>query len=252
LRLLEGYAINGTGNSLDNRIFGNRHDNVLDGVTGADIMLGGMGNDTYYVDNAGDQTIEFADAGNDTVNSRVSHSLGAHLENLVLRDFSQPEKGHIDGIDVLVYGSPKALELDYRQGDAVAGYEGTCGLTSVANLARQAGLDLSEADVVQRAIDRQWTVTSAFASNDQRGGSNYWQQLALLKSYGIRADLTNDRVQIITNLIKGGRGVIATIDASMLGPDNDFSVSAFNGSSIHMVTVTGVVCNAANGYTMGF
>jgi len=252
LRLLEGYTINGTGNSLDNRIIGNRHDNVLDGVTGADTMLGGMGNDTYYVDHAGDQTIEFADAGIDTVNSRVSHTLGAHMENLVLLDCSQPEKGTIDGVDVLVYGAPKALELDYLQGDAVAGYEGTCGLTSVANLARQAGLDLTEADVVHRAIDRQWTVTSPFASNAQRGSTNYKYQIALLESYGIRVGITDDGAEQIANLIKSSRGVIATVDASRLGADSSFSVRGFSGNDFHMVTLTGVVCDAANGAVQGF
>jgi hypothetical protein len=39
LRLLEGYTINGTGNSLNNRIIGNSRDNILDGVTGADTMM---------------------------------------------------------------------------------------------------------------------------------------------------------------------------------------------------------------------
>lgn len=252
LRLLEGHTINGTGNSLDNRILGNHHDNVLDGVTGADTMLGGMGNDTYYVDNPGDQTIEFADAGTDTVNSRVSHTLAAHMENLVLLDCSQPEKGTIDGREVLVYGAPKALELDYMQGDAVAGYEGTCGLTSVANLARQAGLDITEADVVQRAIDRQWAVTSPLASNAQRGGSNYRQQIDLLKSYGIRVGITDDRAEGIANLIKSGRGVIATIDASKLDPDSNFSVGGFSRNGDHMVTMTGVACDAANGAVQGF
>ena len=35
-------------------------------------MVGGAGNDTYYVDNTGDLVIENAGAGNDTVNTTVT------------------------------------------------------------------------------------------------------------------------------------------------------------------------------------
>lgn len=42
LRLLEGYNIHGTGNALNNKIIGNSADNILDGVTGADTLIGGL------------------------------------------------------------------------------------------------------------------------------------------------------------------------------------------------------------------
>jgi Ca2+-binding RTX toxin-like protein len=51
LRLLEGFNIHGTGNASDNKIIGNSANNIIDGVTGADEMIGGLGDDTYYVDN---------------------------------------------------------------------------------------------------------------------------------------------------------------------------------------------------------
>ena len=50
-------AINGTGNNLDNNL-GNGAANILDGSFGADTMTGGLGNDTYVIDNAGDVAIE--------------------------------------------------------------------------------------------------------------------------------------------------------------------------------------------------
>ena len=47
-------------------------------------MAGGLGNDTYHVDNAGDVVTEAANAGTDTVISSISYTLGANVENLTL------------------------------------------------------------------------------------------------------------------------------------------------------------------------
>ena len=45
------------GNAGDNQIFGNDGDNFLNGGGGADQMIGNGGDDTYYVDNAGDMSM---------------------------------------------------------------------------------------------------------------------------------------------------------------------------------------------------
>src|SRR5690606_37605772 len=52
---------------------------------GADVMLGGAGNDRYYVDQIGDIVLEVDPLhGVDTVYSSISYTLGQNLENLVL------------------------------------------------------------------------------------------------------------------------------------------------------------------------
>lgn len=103
LILLGTGALNGTGNSAANSITGNSGANMLDGGSGADTLLGGDGNDTlnggsgndsmeggtgddvYYVNSRGDQVIEGALGGVDTVMASTNWTLGANVENLLMQ-----------------------------------------------------------------------------------------------------------------------------------------------------------------------
>ena len=73
-----------TGTSGNDTLSGASGNDSINGLAGADSMSGGLGNDAYFVDNSGDQVIENAGAGIDTVNSSITYTLGASIENLML------------------------------------------------------------------------------------------------------------------------------------------------------------------------
>ncbi|HUR89745.1 MAG TPA: Ig-like domain-containing protein [Ramlibacter sp.] len=72
-----------TGSGKDS-LTGNALDNDLDGGGSADTMAGGLGDDTYHVDDPGDVVTELAASGSDTVYASLGYTLGADVENLVL------------------------------------------------------------------------------------------------------------------------------------------------------------------------
>jgi Ca2+-binding RTX toxin-like protein len=120
-----GGAIDGTGNDLDNRIYGNSSANVLSGLDGDDRLQGGGGPDTlkggdgddeYWFVDGDDLVVELpSDPGTDTVYAAADHQLGANVENLQL--VLSAVSGTGNGLDNFIFGNELNNTLTGGGGD---------------------------------------------------------------------------------------------------------------------------------------
>ncbi|WP_408587785.1 hypothetical protein [Novosphingobium sp.] len=107
---LQGSARHATGNKLANTLAGTNGDDVLDGRGGADRMEGGLGDDTYHVDNAADSISEAG--GRDVVLATASYSLANAngVERLEL--LGTVRRGTGNDLDNVIIGNAAANVLD--------------------------------------------------------------------------------------------------------------------------------------------
>jgi serralysin len=106
------------GGAGNDRLYGGAGNDRLNGGSGADLMWGGAGNDGYHVDHARDRVHESRGQGIDTVKASVSHTLGAHVEKLVLVG-SADLNGSGNGLDNVLVGNAGANVLKGGGGDDV-------------------------------------------------------------------------------------------------------------------------------------
>ena len=106
------------GDSNANTLYGFEGDDTLDGGAGADRMYGGSGDDTYYVRDQGDQVIERARQGNDTVYSSISYATADEVETVILTGTAATDAYGNQGANTLI-GSDAVNGLWGGDGDDV-------------------------------------------------------------------------------------------------------------------------------------
>ena len=129
---LAGTAVSGTGNALDNVLYGNAQDNVLvgldgndvlNGLVGGDTMEGGNGDDVYFVDDVGDMVVELPGQGDDRVNSAIDYVLTDGVERLNLTRTAVSGTGN--DLDNIMHGNAEDNILDGSSGhDRIFGNAG--------------------------------------------------------------------------------------------------------------------------------
>jgi len=119
----DGHTIFGTAGN--DTLIGTPGNDTLNGLAGADTMIGGAGDDIYVVDNVGDVVIENPGEGTDLIQSSVSYTLSANVENLTLTG-TAAINGTGNELDNVLTGNSGANVLDGGAGaDAMAGGAGS-------------------------------------------------------------------------------------------------------------------------------
>ena len=122
-------AFTGVGNDRDNVIISGIGDDKLSGMAGKDtlngglgrdIMMGGSDDDTYFVDNAGDKTIELSRQGTDfVITTLADYVLAANVEGLVFTDTASKHTGTGNASDNTLVGSDQVDRLTGLSGNDI-------------------------------------------------------------------------------------------------------------------------------------
>ena len=247
--------VNGTGNGANNVLTGNSGANTLNGLIGADTMIGNGGNDVYVVDNGLDQVIETAGGGTDTVNSSISYTLAAEIENLTLtgvaaingagnglantitgNDANNVLTGGL-GADTLKGGLGDDTYVVDNAGDSVSDLAGQGTDTVLSSVSYTLGgatenLNLTGTDAIN--------ATGSIFANVLNGNSN-----ANILNGGGGADTMNAGLGNDTYIVDNAGDVV--IETSVVGGTDEVqsSVNFTLGSNIENLTLTGA--SAVNG-----
>ncbi len=162
-------AIDGSGNGVANTLTGNSAANILNGGAGGDTLIGGHGDDMYIVDNASDKITELPHEGIDTVQSLVTYTLAANVENLTLTGIGAIN-GTGNGLDNILTGNGAANRLTGGGGNDT--YVVGAGDTVVEGL--NAGRDTVKSSVTHTlaANIENLTLTGTAAINGTGNGLN--------------------------------------------------------------------------------
>ena len=243
-------ALAGTGNDRDNVITGNSGSNTLDGAAGADRMAGGAGDDTYAVDNAGDVVTEQADHGADTVQSSISYTLGANVENLRLAAGSANLNGTGNDRDNVITGNSGKNRLDGGAGaDTLVG--GTGSDTMIGGSGNDTYYVTDAGDVVTESSgSAAGTADTVYASLSYTLGANVENLTLSPGSAGLNGT-GNGLDNIITgnsgiNRLSGGAGA----DTLVGGAGTDTMIGG-TGNDTYYVTDAGDVVTESSGSSAG-
>lgn len=174
-----------------------------------------------------------------------------------------------------VYDSPEETNkyMIINQGQAYEEYQGTCGLCSCVNVLRQAGVKVSEKEIIDYAATTEVKqpiiedgvevgaedvfLCSSGDTPGVNGGTNTFKMQKILQHFGVESkreeiiwddgsDMVNDKtIENLAQYISDGKGVIFGVDAGILWDDPNFAGGG------HAVTATSVKTDN-DGNILGF
>jgi Ca2+-binding RTX toxin-like protein len=262
------------GNELNNVLTGNAAANVFNvkdpswwssntnvsWPTGADTMIGGAGDDVYWVTRnpqwdsqsmSDDTVIENPGEGNDTVITNTYHyTLDANVENLIAKPSSNPYGLYTQGANYMLIYIPRRLTgndlgnvIDSRQWDFGSRIDGGAGADTMYGSASAA--DTYVVDNVGDVIIEQWNPGSrgdTVESSVSYTLDDTLENLTLTGSAGINGNGNNQ-----ANVLDGSQNSAANVLTGGLGDDiyriglGDTAIEAANGGIDTVILVGGNV-----------
>ena len=157
------FAINLTGNGLDNEMWGNGGANILNGSFGADTMNGFGGDDFYIVNTAADVVNERSGGGFDTVFTSDGYTLGDDVERLSVNGVTTTFGINLTGNALAneITGNDGGNLLDGRGGSDIL--YGRAGADIFAFTTSIFAGTIDQMPDFQAGIDRIWIDNAEFA-----------------------------------------------------------------------------------------
>lgn len=147
---------------------------------------------------------------------------------------------HQQGTSTLEYITPEGIPLKY---------EGTCGIVSCEDVARQQGVHVSEDELVRFAAENNLCVNDA-PNSGLLGGTTDEQRAEILDRVGIPNEIvTATSMEELAKYIENNQSAIAAVNAGSLWNDANF---LWDGFANHAVVVTGVARSPQSGDILGF
>lgn len=154
-----------------------------------------------------------------------------------------------NGHEGLLFGDPEACkDYNHKQGQNEFGYQGTCGLTSSAEVLNEFGIPMTENDVVRYAVEHGLCEVTP-GSPESSGGTTVADQAQILTDIGVPSHIeTGHSLEELAAEIRDGHGVIIEVNAGELWGEPAYYDT---GGPNHAITVTGVAVNPDTGMVEG-
>jgi len=212
-----------------------------------------LGNATEYAERAimllnniqtilGEYLAVSIDGGSGTVGAGTGNHAGTKIN--APRALTKTQQGWKSIPGGTMYNSPfeTGAKLISNQG-SIPEYSQDCGIASCANVARLAGMKISEEKAVWTALNHTPPLCGKHTSKEAGGGTSPQSRQALLACLGVPSHLEPADVVTIAQRVQEGRGVIISVRAGRLWNSNT--------QGLHAITVTSVVRNS-DGSLYGF
>jgi Ca2+-binding RTX toxin-like protein len=214
-------------------LYGGTGNDMLDGGAGSNTMYGGVGDDVYIVRSASDVVVELSNEGRDSVNSFITYTLGANLEDLYLKG-TDDLNGFGNGLDNKLAGNAGANTLMGGAGnDSISGYDGN---DTIVGGSGNDWMDGGNGNDTASYVDAGSAVTVSLllqnkTQNTGGGGVDTLKNFENLTGSDYNDTLIGDAG---ANIINGGAGVDV-----MTGGDGNDTYYVDNALDVINETVTG-------------